>query len=167
MDSTKIMVSFGALSAFCRSWTILTTNAPLNGTVEIGGPEPFYLDGLLQRVLGARNDPREVIADPHVHYFGIELSERSLIPGDEAELGEIRFDDWLGRTADPDSESERSACSRSRRENRAITAHGERIPCRRSAGCIGAAGRRLRGVQRRGRFLCHPGDVYAQAGSIV
>ena len=77
------------------------TGSPLNGSVEIGGPEPFYLDGLLQRVLGARNDPREVIVDAHARYFGTELEERSLLPGDEAELGEIRFDDWLGRTAHP------------------------------------------------------------------
>jgi uncharacterized protein YbjT (DUF2867 family)/nitrite reductase/ring-hydroxylating ferredoxin subunit len=82
-----------------RAVARIATGTPLNGTVEIGGPEPFYLDGLLQRVLGARNDPREVIADPHAHYFGTELNERSLVPGDEAELGEILFDEWLGRTA--------------------------------------------------------------------
>ncbi len=86
-----------------RAVAKIATGTPLNGTVEIGGPEPFYLDGLIQRVLGARNDPREVIADPHARYFGTELNERSLVPGDEAELGEIRFDDWLGRTAPPDS----------------------------------------------------------------
>jgi len=84
-----------------RAVAKIATGTPLNGTVEIGGPEPFYLDGLLQRVLGASNDPREVIADPHARYFGAELNERSLVPGDEAELGEIRFDDWLGRTAPP------------------------------------------------------------------
>ena len=77
----------------------VATGAPLNGTVEIGGPEPFYLDGLVQRVLGARNDSREVIADPHARYFGVELNERSLIPGDEADLGETRFDQWIGRIA--------------------------------------------------------------------
>ena len=77
----------------------IATGTPLNATVEIGGPEPFYLDGLVQRVLGARKDPREVIADPHARYFGTELDERSLVPGDEAELGEIRFDEWLSRTA--------------------------------------------------------------------
>ncbi len=82
-----------------RAVAKIATGSPLNGTVEIGGPEPFYLDGLLQRVLGARNDPREVIADAHARYFGTELKERSLLPGDEAELGEILFDDWLGRTA--------------------------------------------------------------------
>ena len=46
-----------------RAVAKIATGTPLNGTVEIGGPEPFYLDGLIQRVLGARNDPREVIAD--------------------------------------------------------------------------------------------------------
>jgi uncharacterized protein YbjT (DUF2867 family) len=84
-----------------RAIATIVTGTPLNGTVEIGGPEPFYLDGLIQRVIGARDDPREVIADPHARYFGAELNERSLVPGDEAELGEIRFDDWLGRTAPP------------------------------------------------------------------
>lgn len=80
----------GAVAAFA-------TGTPLNRTVEIGGPEPFYMAALMQRVLAARNDPREVIADPGARYFGAALSERSLVPGDEAELGEIRFDDWLGR----------------------------------------------------------------------
>src|SRR6185295_13212530 len=84
-----------------RAVAKIATGSPLNGTVEIGGPEPFYLDELLQRVLGARNDPRDVIADAHARYFGTELNERSLLPGDEAELGEIRFDDWLRRTASP------------------------------------------------------------------
>src|SRR5215471_14517495 len=81
-----------------RMVAAIATGSPLNGTVEIGGPEPFYLDGLLRRVLGARNDSREVIADPHARYFGAALDERALLPGDEAELGLIRFDDWLGRT---------------------------------------------------------------------
>src|SRR5262245_47979431 len=81
-----------------RAVVQVVTGTPLNGTVEIGGPEPFHLDEVIQRVLGARNDPREVIADPHAHYFGTELEQRSLVAGEEAELGEIRFDDWLGRT---------------------------------------------------------------------
>lgn len=87
-----------------RAVAKIATGSPLNGTVEIGGPEPFYLDGIIQRVLGARRDPREVISDSHVRYFGTELVERSLLPGDEAELGEIRFDDWLGRTTHPTSD---------------------------------------------------------------
>ncbi len=53
---------------------------------------------LMQRILGALNDPREVIVDPHARLFGAALSERSLIPGERAELGKTRFDDWLGRS---------------------------------------------------------------------
>jgi uncharacterized protein YbjT (DUF2867 family)/nitrite reductase/ring-hydroxylating ferredoxin subunit len=84
-----------------RAVSKIATGTPLNSTVEIGGPERFHLDGLIQRVLGARNDSREVIADPHARYFGAELDERALVPGDETEIGEIRFDEWLGRTAHP------------------------------------------------------------------
>jgi nitrite reductase/ring-hydroxylating ferredoxin subunit len=102
-----------------RAVATIATAAPLNGIVEIGGPEPFALDGLIQRVLGARNDPREVIADPHARYFGTELSERALLAGDEAELGQIRFDDWLARTSpvmpEPNVQSAAKAGRRSER----------------------------------------------------
>jgi hypothetical protein len=49
----------------------------------------------IRRALRARNDPREVVADPHARYFGAELSERTLVPGDDARLGETTFDAWL------------------------------------------------------------------------
>ncbi|HEX7773682.1 MAG TPA: SDR family oxidoreductase [Pyrinomonadaceae bacterium] len=71
--------------------------SPLNGTVEVAGPEQFRFDEFISRGLNARNDPREVIADPHSLYFGAELSERSLVPNDGALLGETRFEDWLNR----------------------------------------------------------------------
>jgi uncharacterized protein YbjT (DUF2867 family) len=82
-----------------RAVAKIATGTPLNGTVEIGGPEPFYLDELIRRNLGARNDLRDVIVDPHARYFGAEINKRSLIAGDEAELGNIRFDDWLAQRA--------------------------------------------------------------------
>ena len=69
--------------------------SPLNGTVEIGGPEKFRLDELVRRGLAAWNDPREVVADPHARYYGIEVSERTLVPGDDAQPGETRFENWL------------------------------------------------------------------------
>jgi len=69
--------------------------SPLNGIVEIAGPEQFRFDEFISRGLSARKDPREVIADPHAPYFGTELSERSLVPDDGALLGEIRFEEWL------------------------------------------------------------------------
>jgi uncharacterized protein YbjT (DUF2867 family)/nitrite reductase/ring-hydroxylating ferredoxin subunit len=82
-----------------RAVAKIATGVPLNATIEIGGPEQLRLDGLIQRDLGMRHDSREVIADPHAHYFGTELDERSLVAGDDAQLGEIRFEDWLGRDA--------------------------------------------------------------------
>ncbi len=80
-----------------RAVAMVSTGTPVSGTVELGGPEPFYLGVLIQRVLGGLNDPREVIVDPSARWSGAVLTERSLLPGDRAELGEIRFDDWLGR----------------------------------------------------------------------
>src|SRR5262247_1815706 len=74
--------------------------SPVNGTIEVGGPEQFRLYELVQRYLAARKDPREVVADPHARYYGVELSERTLVPGDDAQLGETRFADWLSRSAE-------------------------------------------------------------------
>jgi len=71
----------------------VATASPLNGIVEVAGPEQFRFDEFIRRGLSARKDPREVMADPHARYFGTELSERSLVPGDGAQLGETRFDD--------------------------------------------------------------------------
>jgi uncharacterized protein YbjT (DUF2867 family) len=73
----------------------IAMSSPVNDTVEIGGPEQFRLDELIRRDLSARKDPREVISDPHARYFGIAVSERTLVPNDDARLGETRFEDWL------------------------------------------------------------------------
>jgi uncharacterized protein YbjT (DUF2867 family) len=72
---------------------------PLNGIVDVAGPELFRFDELIRQGLSARKDRREVIADPHARYYGTELSERSLVPGGDAQLGETRFEDWLSRSA--------------------------------------------------------------------
>jgi uncharacterized protein YbjT (DUF2867 family) len=77
----------------------IAMGSPVNGTVEVGGPEKFRLDELVRRGLAARNDPREVVADPHARYYGVELSKRTLIPGDHARLGETRFETWLTQSA--------------------------------------------------------------------
>ncbi len=73
----------------------VAVGSPLNGIVEVAGPEQFRLDELIRRGLTARNDPRKVIADPHARYFGAQLSERMLVPGDDVRRGDTRFDDWL------------------------------------------------------------------------
>ena len=68
---------------------------PVNGIVEIAGPEQFRLDELIRGMLKAGNDPREVIADPQARYFGIAPSERTLLPGADPRIAETRFEDWL------------------------------------------------------------------------
>jgi uncharacterized protein YbjT (DUF2867 family) len=72
---------------------------PLNGTVEVAGPERMRFDALIQRGLRARNDPREVVLDPNALYFGARLSERTLVAGDDARVGKTRFEDWLRQPA--------------------------------------------------------------------
>lgn len=78
----------------------VAVGAPLNGIVEIAGPEQFRLDELIRRALKARDDPREVISDPRAPYYGIAVSERTLLPAEDARIGTRHFDDWL-RNATP------------------------------------------------------------------
>ena len=90
-------VSFQPLAAddVASAVAKVATGAPLNATLEVAGPEQFRFDEFIGKGLSARKDPREVIADPHARYFGTELNERSLVPGDGAMLGETRFEEWL------------------------------------------------------------------------
>lgn len=74
---------------------------PLNGVVEVAGPEQFRFDDLIRRALTARHDPRQVVPDPDARYFGAKLDERSLVPDDGARLAETRFDDWLSQSSKP------------------------------------------------------------------
>jgi uncharacterized protein YbjT (DUF2867 family) len=77
----------------------VAVGAPVNGIVEVAGPEPFRLDELIRHGLGAADDPRRVVADPGARYFGAVPGERTLLPGDDARLGETRFEEWLGAVA--------------------------------------------------------------------
>ncbi|HEY1273650.1 MAG TPA: SDR family oxidoreductase [Thermoleophilaceae bacterium] len=73
---------------------------PLNDTVELAGPEAFPLDELARRVLRATGDARRVTADPHVRYFGAELDDTSLVPGDGARIAPTHVEDWLRQSAE-------------------------------------------------------------------
>lgn len=75
--------------------------APVNGTVEIAGPERAPIDELVGRYLSATHDPRKVIADSKAGYFGIAVDDQSLTPGANARIGAIRFQDWLSHAAAP------------------------------------------------------------------
>jgi uncharacterized protein YbjT (DUF2867 family) len=82
----------------------IAIGSPVNGTIEVGGPEQFRLDELVRRFLAARKDPRQVVTNPQARYYGVEVSERTLVPGDGARLGETRFEAWLSQpTAQPQS----------------------------------------------------------------
>jgi uncharacterized protein YbjT (DUF2867 family) len=76
----------------------VAVSAPVNGIVELAGPETFRFDELARRILSAKNDPRRVTADVHARYFGAELDDRSLTPGDNPRIAPTRFEDWLSES---------------------------------------------------------------------
>jgi len=78
----------------------VAVDAPVNGIIEVGGPEQFRLDEFVRQGLRAHNDPRKAIADPAAGYFGVEVDERTLVPGKDARLGEIRFETWLTQSVE-------------------------------------------------------------------
>jgi uncharacterized protein YbjT (DUF2867 family) len=77
----------------------VAVETPVNGAVEIAGPEPFRLDELIRRRLAQLHDPREVITDSNARYSGVQVDERTLVPGKGARLGETRFETWLTQPA--------------------------------------------------------------------
>jgi uncharacterized protein YbjT (DUF2867 family) len=79
----------------------IAVGSPVNGTVEIAGPEQFRLDELVRRRLATLKDPRVVIADPDARYSGAKVSERTLLPDDNAQLGKTSFETWLTQSAKP------------------------------------------------------------------
>lgn len=72
---------------------------PRNGIVELAGPEAIPLDEFVRQYLRATGDPRPVVTDPQARYFGLEMNDQSLTPGENPRLGSTRFADWLRRTA--------------------------------------------------------------------
>ncbi len=70
---------------------------PVNGVVEVAGPDTFQLDELIRTSLAAKNDPRTVVTDPHAPYYGSETEETALLPGPDAHIGETRYADWLAQ----------------------------------------------------------------------
>jgi uncharacterized protein YbjT (DUF2867 family) len=71
---------------------------PINGMVELAGPEPIRQDELVRQFLSATGDARKVITDVHARYYGIEVNDQSLVPGDNPRLGPTRFEDWLSHS---------------------------------------------------------------------
>jgi uncharacterized protein YbjT (DUF2867 family) len=92
-----VLIQPMAADEVARAVASIAVATPVNGAVEVAGPQRFRFDELIRQSLGARNDPRTVIADPQARYFGAELDEHSLIPAADARLGEIRFEEWLNQ----------------------------------------------------------------------
>jgi uncharacterized protein YbjT (DUF2867 family) len=79
----------------------VTLGTPVNGFVELAGPERLSLDEFGRRYLAATNDPRKVIADIHARYFGAELDDQSLTPGNNPRIGSVHYADWLAHNVVP------------------------------------------------------------------
>lgn len=77
--------------------TIVTLGTPLNTTIEIAGPEQFRLNELVKKYMLLKKDNREVIAESHAPYYGAELNDQSLVPGNDAKLGKINYDGWINQ----------------------------------------------------------------------
>jgi len=77
----------------------VAAGSPVNGIIEVAGPDQFRLDEFIRLGLSARNDPRNVVADPAAGYFGVEVDERTLVPGNDARLGTTTFKTWLAQSA--------------------------------------------------------------------
>jgi uncharacterized protein YbjT (DUF2867 family) len=82
-----------------RAVARVALESPVQGIVEVGGPEPFRLDELIRAYLRATGDSRTVVSDPQARYFGINPGERALLPGDDARLAPTHYADWLEQTA--------------------------------------------------------------------
>lgn len=80
---------------------------PFNRAIEIAGPEQFRLDAVATEIATAFEDSRRVVADVHARYFGAELEERSLLPGPDARIAQLKFDDWLRQSLRPAWSSDR------------------------------------------------------------
>jgi uncharacterized protein YbjT (DUF2867 family) len=75
----------------------IAVGPPVNGTVEIAGPEQFRMDELVQRRLAQLGDPREVVADPTALYSGAKINDKTLVPDNDARLGETRYETWVNQ----------------------------------------------------------------------
>jgi uncharacterized protein YbjT (DUF2867 family) len=76
----------------------VATNTPVNGMIELAGPELIRQDELVRRFLSAKHDARRVVTDVHARYFGLELNDQSLTPGNNPRIAPTRFEEWLSRS---------------------------------------------------------------------
>lgn len=102
-DGRRVRVSSALFQPILSTDTVaaladVTLGSPVNGIVEVGGPDRFHMDELVRRVLKLKGDKREVIADAHARYFGAELNDQSLVAGPAARVGAKHFENWLSES---------------------------------------------------------------------
>lgn len=97
-DEAVAMDFFEFVGAITQSATDGQTVRPLNGMVDLAGPEPIRMDNLARQLLHAGQDSREVVTGPRAGDFGTSVNDQSLTPGDAPRIGPTRFEDWLSRT---------------------------------------------------------------------
>jgi uncharacterized protein YbjT (DUF2867 family) len=83
------------VAAFVADTALAT---PVNGIIEIAGPERGPLNQIVARYLNASGDKRAVVSDPDARYYGGRVEERSLVPLGQARLGRVGLDEWLRRS---------------------------------------------------------------------
>jgi uncharacterized protein YbjT (DUF2867 family) len=86
--------------------------SPVNGMVEIGGPEQFGLDELVRRALARWKDPRKVVTDPKASYYGVIVTEKTLVPDSGARLGQTHFETWLSQSKPQGAQSQAAAAEK-------------------------------------------------------
>jgi uncharacterized protein YbjT (DUF2867 family) len=95
--STGLM-QFVAADDVAATVAELATKAPVDGRVELGGPEALGIDAWARRLFAATGDERTVVSDPHARYFGTELKAGELTPGDGARIGATDFETWFAKS---------------------------------------------------------------------
>jgi len=97
-DTTRLpaaLIQPMASADVAEAVAIAAVGRPVNGISEVGGPEAFRMADLIRTALTARGDRRQVVTDPEARYWGVEIDERTLVPGAGATLFDTRFEDWI------------------------------------------------------------------------
>ena len=96
----EVHISTGAIQPIASDETVaaladIVIDQPLYAIVEVGGPVRMPMSEFIRYYLNATEDPRQLVADEHAHYFGVELNDTSLVTDDNARLGKIKYEEWL------------------------------------------------------------------------
>lgn len=90
-----VLIQPMATADVAEAVAVAAVSPPVNGIVEVGGPAQYRLPELIRTALTAHGDTREVLGDPNARYWGVDIDERTLVPGDAAPDFDVRFEDWL------------------------------------------------------------------------